>query len=195
LLFGKLSSIVNGQERKMFFRERQQIMICVVAGVVVCIFMLFWYLPLHRKIDAIRQTKTAQSLVIAKGAADSRQLLLMREQLLELQTRLTNYEANIPDKNTFGGFLGRLADLMNENDLKEQEITPGEEIKVDKFNCIPVTMRCKGKLTQIFKLYRQLQTLDRLVRIEQVKLSNDRNFSGQVSMETKAFIYYRAKVG
>ena len=179
----------------MFFRERQQITICVVAGVGVCVFMLFWYLPLHKKIKAIRQTKAAQSVVIAKGAADSRKLPLMKEQLLELQARLANYEANVPEQNTFGGFLGRIADLMNENNLTEQEITPGEEIKADKFNCIPVTMRCKGKLTQIFKLYRQLQRLDRLVRIELVKLSNDSDFSGQVSMETKAFIYYRAKTG
>ncbi len=179
----------------MFFRERQQITICVVAGVVVCVFMLFWYLPLRKKIKAIRQTKAAQSVVIAKGAADSRKLPLMNEQLLELQARLANYEANIPEQNTFGGFLGRIADLMNENNLTEQEITPGEEIKADKFNCIPVTMRCKGKLTQIFKLYRQLQRLDRLVRIELVKLSNDSDFRGQVSMETKAFIYYRAKTG
>ena len=170
-------------------------MICIVAGVVVCVFVLFWYLPLHKEIKAIRQAKAAQSLAIAKGDADSRQLPLMKEQLLGLRARLANYEANIPDKNTFGGFLGRIADLMNENKLKEQEITPGEEIKADKFNCIPVTMRCKGELAQIFKLYRQLQTLDRLVRIEQVRLSNDRSFSGQVSMETKAFIYYRAKVG
>ena len=179
----------------MFFRERQQITICVVAGVVACVFMLFWYLPLHRKIKAIRQTKAAQSLVIAKGAADSKKISIIKEQLLELQTRLANYEANIPEQNTFGDFLGRIADLMNENNLTEQEITPAGEIKSDKFNCIPVTMRCKGKLGQIFKLYRQLQRLDRLVRIELVKLSNDSDFNGQVSMETKAFIYYRANAG
>ena len=178
----------------MFFRERQQITICIVAGAVVCVFMLFWYLPLHKKMKAIKQAKAVQLLAIAKSAADSRQLPLMREQLLELQARLENYEVNIPEQNTFGGFLGRIADLMNENNLKEQEITPGEEIKADKFNCIPVTMRCKGKLVQIFQLYRQLQTLDRLVRIELVKLSNDSDFNGQVSMETKAFIYYRSKV-
>ena len=179
----------------MYFRERQQISICVVAGVVVCVFMLFWYLPLHKKMKAIRQAKAAQSLAIAKGAADSRQLPLIKEQLLELQARLGNYEANIPEQNTFGGFLGRIADLMNENNLTEQEITPGEEIKADKFNCIPVTMRCKGKLALVFKLYLQFMTLDGLFRIYLLNLSNYSDFSGQVSMETKAFIYYRAKVG
>ena len=179
----------------MFFRERQQLTICVVGGVIVCVFVLFWYLPLRKKMKAVNQAKTAQTLAIAKGAADSRQLPLLREQLLKLQTRLGNYQANIPEKNTFGVFLGSVTDLMNKNNLKEQEITPGEEVKAGQFNCIPVNIRCKGELSQIFKLYRQFQTLDRLIRIEQVKLSNDSGYKGQVSMETMAIIYYRAKVG
>ena len=119
----------------------------------------------------------------------------MKEQLLEMQAMLGNYEANIPEQNTFGGFLGGIADLMNENNLQEQEITPGREVKADQFNCIPVSIRCKGELAQIFKLFRQFQTLDRLIRIEQVKLSNDSGYKGQVSMETRAIIYYRVKVG
>ena len=179
----------------MFFRERQQLTICVVAGVIVCVFVLLWYLPLCKRMKAVNQAKTAQTLAIAKGAADSRQLPLLKEQLLKLQNKLGNYQANIPEKNTFGGFLGSVTDLMNENNLKEQEVTPGEEVKADQFNCIPVSIRCKGELAQIFMLYRQFETLDRLIRIEQVKLSNDGGYKGQVSMETKAIIYYRAKVG
>lgn len=161
----------------------------------MCVFLLFWYLPLHNQMNTIRQTQAAQALVIAKGAADSKQLPLLKEQLLQLQAKLGNYKTNIPEQNTFGGFLGRITDLMNQNNLKEQEVKPGEEVKTDKFNCIPVNIRCKGELTQIFRLFRQLRTLDRLIRIEQVKLSNDGDYKGQVSMETKAVIYYRAKVG
>ena len=179
----------------MFFRERQQLTICVVAGVIVCVFVLFGYLPLRNRMKVVNQAKIAQTLALAKGAADSRQLPLLKEQLLKLQNKLGNYKANIPEKNTFGGFLGSVTDLMNENNLKEQEVTPGEELKADQFNCIPVSIRCKGELAQLFKLYRQLQALDRLIRIEQVKLSNDSGYKGQVSMETKAIIYYRAKVG
>ncbi len=179
----------------MFFRERQQLTICVVAGVIVCVFVLFGYLPLCKRMKAVNQAKTAQTLAIAKGAADSKQLPLLKEQLLKMQAKLGNYKANIPEKNTFGGFLGSVTDLMNENNMKEQEITPGKEVKADQFNCIPVSICCKGELTQIFKLYRQLQTLDRLIRIEQVKLSNDSDYNGQVSMEARAIVYYRAKIG
>jgi Tfp pilus assembly protein PilO len=179
----------------MNFGQRQQIVICVVAGAIVCVFLLFWYLPLRNQMKAVRQTKAAQALTIAKGAADSKQLPVLNEQLLQLRAKLGDYEANIPAQNTFGAFLGIITDLMNQNNLQEQEVKPGDEVKADKFNCIPVNICCKGKLSQIFELYRGLQALDRLVRIEQVKLTNDNAYKGQVSMETKAVIYYRANVG
>lgn len=179
----------------MLFRERQQIMICIIAVVIVGVFVLNRYLPLRRRTKAIKQTIAAQTLAIAKGAADSKRMPLLKEQLLELQSKLGDYEANIPEQRALGAFLHKLADLMNEYNLKDQVIAPGEEVEADKFNCIPVNMQCKGKLAQIFEFYRRLQTLDRLIRIEQVKLSNDNDYNGQVSMETRAIIYYRAKIG
>jgi Tfp pilus assembly protein PilO len=144
---------------------------------------------------ALRQTKSAQTLTIAKGAADNKQLFLLKEKLSKLQHKLNNYEANIPVNSDIGVFLHTIANLMNKHSLGEQEIEPHKEIKADNINCIPVKMQCTGKLAQIFEFYRELQGLDRLVRIEQVKLSNDKDFSGQVSMEAKAIIYYRTKIG
>jgi Tfp pilus assembly protein PilO len=179
----------------MFFRERQQITICVVAGAILCVFVLFWYLPLRERTKAVKQTKATQTLAIAKGTADSKQLPLLREQLLKLQAELGDYEANIPEQRALGAFLHKIADLMNEHNLKEQVIAPGEEVEADKFNCIPLSMQCRGKLAQLSEFYRRLQALDRLVRIEQVKLSNDSSYNGELSMATEAVVYYRAKVG
>jgi Tfp pilus assembly protein PilO len=179
----------------MLLGKSQQIAICAVAGAIVCVFVLFWYLPLRKKMKTVRQAKAEQILTIARGMADAGQLDVLKEQVQKLQTELQDYEANIPDQRDLGAFLGRIADLMNEHSLREQVIEPGQEVVADKFNCIPVSMRCKGRLTQIFNFYGRLQALDRLVRIEQVKLSNETAYNGQVSMETKAVIYYRAKVG
>ncbi len=179
----------------MLFRERQQLTICVITGVIVGGFVLFRYLPLRSKMKAISQIKSAQALTIAKGAADNKQMLLLNEQLLELQRELENYDENIPEQSDIGVFMDKIADLMNEHNLGEQVIEPHKEIKAEKLNCIPVKMQCKGKLARIFEFYRLLQELDRLVRIEQVKLSNDSDFNGEISMEARAVIYYKAKVG
>ncbi|OHB77072.1 MAG: hypothetical protein A2Z25_20015 [Planctomycetes bacterium RBG_16_55_9] len=179
----------------MLFGRSQQIAICAVAGAIACVFVIFWYLPLRKKMGMARQAKADQVLTNARGAADAEQLPVLEEQLQKLRIELQDYEAKIPDQRDFGAFLGRITDLMNEHSLKEQIIEPGEAVEADRFNCIPVNMRCKGRLRQIYEFYGRLQALDRLVRIEQVKLSNDAGYSGQVSMETKAVIYYRAGMG
>lgn len=175
----------------MLFGRSQQIAICAIAGASVCVFVVFWYLPLRKKMATVKQAKAEQMLAIAKGTADAQQLPILEKQLRELRNELDDYEAKIPDQRDFGSFFGQITDLMNQLSLKEQNIEPGETVVADTFNCIPVSMRCKGRLTQLFNFYNCLQALDRLVRIEQVKLSNDADYSGQVSMETKAVIYYR----
>lgn len=179
----------------MLFRERRQIAICVAAAVMVCGFVLFRYLPLQRKTKFLRQAYAAQMLAISKASAESQQIPTIREQLLQLQTAVGNYERQIPAQRELGEFLQRIANLMNERNLQGQLIQPGKEIKAGELNCIPVNMQCKGRLSQIFEFYRRVQGLDRLVRIEHVKLVNDGDFGGEVIMQINAVIYYRAEVG
>lgn len=173
------------------FRERQQIMIYVTTGAMVIGFVLLRYLPLRKRIEVVESRLAGARSVVAEASARRGQLPALKEQLLKLGKAVGNYEVNIPAQRALGEFLHRIADLMNEHNLKEQLIQPGKEIEADVLNCIPVNMQCKGGLAQIFEFYKSLQELDRLVRIEQMKLENDSDFSGDVSMRTKVFIYYR----
>lgn len=178
----------------MVWWSRQQITIFAIGAGLVCVFVVFWYLPLRRETNAIKQAKTERAMAITKGTTNARRLPLVEEQLRTLQRQFGGCEASIPEQRSLGEFLQRIADLMKEHNLKNEVVTPGDEIEADKFNCIPVSMQCKGELAQISKFYSRLQNLNRLVRIEQVKLTNDENYSGHVTMETEAVIYYRAKV-
>ena len=175
----------------MLFQERQQIVICVLAGAIAGGFLLFRYLPLQKTANAVEQMKAAQTFAIVKESAESEQLPVLEEQLLKLQAKVANYEANIPVQRDLGGFLRKVADLMNEHNLKEQVVETGKEIQTEGLNCIPIDMQCKGRLAQVFEFFKQLQALDRLVRIEKVELVNDGDFGGEVSMKTKVVIYYR----
>jgi len=178
---------------EMFFRERQQITIFVIAAAIVGGFVLFRYQPLQRRIKAVKDARVAQTLVITKSQAESNQLPSLKQQLLKLQQAVGNYDANVPLQRALGGFLQKIADLMNEHNLGEQVVTPGEEIKSGELNCIPLAIQGKGKLAKIFEFYKRLQSLDRLVRIEQVKLENDSDFNGEVKMQTRAVVYYRTE--
>jgi len=177
---------------KMFIRDKQQITIIVITAAIISGFVLFRYLPLRKASNAIKDAKSAQMLTITKGQAENKQLPVLKEQLAKLQQEVAKFGANIPMQRALGEFLQRIAEMMNEHNLKEQVVAPGEEIKVSELSCIPIEMHCSGGLAQIFEFYKRLQGLDRLVRIEQVKLeSRQVGIGGEVSMHTKAVIYYR----
>ncbi len=180
---------------KVLFRERQQTVICIVAGAMVGGFVLFRYLPLQKRIKAVEQRRAEQALVIAKASAESEQLPALEERLLKLRSTVGNYGRQVPEDRNLGGFLHGIADLMNKHNLREQLIQPGKETEAAELNCIPVNVQCRGRLKRIFEFYKSLQGLDRLVRIEQVKLTNDSDFTGEVKVQTKAVIYYRAQAG
>ncbi len=174
------------------FRERKQIVICIVAAVTIVGFVLFSYLPLRKKMRALSQDRILQQSAISKASDQRQQMPQLKQRLLELQKIVENYQAGIPAQRDLGGFLQKIADLMNQQMLSHQFVEHGTESKISALNGIPVNMRCKGKLKQLFEFYRQLQQIDRQVRIRQVELINDADFGGEVSMQTKAIIYYQS---
>jgi len=179
----------------MIFRERKQILIIAAAVVMTGGFLLFRYLPLRGRMKEMEQLRAIQSASVTQQVIESGQLPILRKQLADLKATVGNYDARVPLSRSLGEFLQKVAGLMNEHNLVEQEIGPGTDVKSDGLNGVPVSIRCKGSLEQIFEFYGSLQSLDRLVRIERVQLVNDKNFSGQVKMEAETVIYYRTNKG
>ena len=154
-------------------------------------FVLFRYLPLRERMATVKLTKAAERKAVNEEATQDRLLPVLEEQARDLSESIGDYEAKIPLERELGAFLGRITDLMNEHNLKEQVVTPGGEVKSGELNCIPVDIQCRGNLAEMFEFFKGLQSLERLVRIEQIKLSNDADFSGEVRLETRAVIYYQ----
>jgi Tfp pilus assembly protein PilO len=176
------------------FKEKQkQIAIYIIAVALIGCFIFLRYLPLRKKVSNLEQLKDTQIMAIIKSQEQYQQLPQLQAQLLKLQQEISHYDLQIPPRRQLGEFLQRGMELMSQYNLKEQVIQPGEEIKIEKLNCIPITMQCKGKLSQIFEFYKSLQQIDRLVRIEQVKLTRTDNSGDEVIMDARAVIYYRSQ--
>jgi Tfp pilus assembly protein PilO len=171
--------------------KRKQVLVLIVTVMLVADFVLFGYLPSRRRMKSVKQAKTKQMQIIAKASSESRQLPDLKQQLQKLQNTVADFKLNVPTQRDIGIFLQQIVNLMTECDLTEQLVAPGKELKADGLNCIPVDMKCKGKLAQIFRFYQRLQKSGRLVRIERIKLTNDTNLTGDVTMQTQAVIYYR----
>ena len=173
--------------------KKHQILICAVTAVMVGAFFLLRYLPWQRRIRTVRDQIDARESVISKWTTTNEQIEQLQKELLSLRSRVGNYEARIPNHRDLGAFLQKMANLMDRFNLAEQKVQPGQEVEGKEFNCVPVSIKCKGRLQQIFNFLKSLQSLDRLVRIEKLSLVNESDFGGEVSMETKTVIYYSSQ--
>jgi Tfp pilus assembly protein PilO len=192
LLVELYSAGLIGKSKELFL-EKKQILIFVVAIAGFGGFVLFRYIPMSRNISAVKTARAEQNLMVSKGISDQEQMQIFSDQLRRLQDKLVNYDAGIPKQKDLGRFLKTIAELMNGYNLKEQAIQPLDEIEADELICIPVSLGCKGKLTEIFGFFKKLQTLDRKIRIQHVKLTNGNDFSGELKMDTEIVIYYKPR--
>ena len=176
----------------MKFLQRQQIIIIVLAGSIITALVTFLYYPLARQTKAVQQADAAQASAAAKADARKRQLPVLRKKTEALARELQDFDKRLPTSREFAVLWQQIADVMNEHDLKDQLVQPGNEIQGPQLNCIPISIRCTGRSGQIFEFLKSLQKFERVIRVENFRLENDRDFTGWLKMDTEANVYYRS---
>lgn len=191
----------------MGFFQRRQLIVLAAAGVGFLAFLLLRYVPLQKCKAAVKQAKLARQLDVARTQTESEQLPQLRRQLKKLRASAGSFQAKVPSGRCYGLFLERITGLMNRCHLQDQSVQPRREVAISigtqsqqLINCIPVNIRCSGRLRQIFEFFKLLQQLDREIRIARVELTNrdylhkDPRLDGsEVNMETEVCIYYTAQ--
>ena len=100
---------MNKEKEEMLFRERQQILICIVAVVMIAGFVLCRYLPLQKKREILELAEASQELAVTRALSQQRKLPALKEQLLKLQSDVGNYELSVPADRSLGEFLHKIA--------------------------------------------------------------------------------------
>jgi Tfp pilus assembly protein PilO len=174
--------------------HKQQVWLYVV-GVLFCAdFVFYGYMPSHKRLRSLREAEVQQERMIQMAAAQGEELPSLRTRLKNTQEIVAHYDSYVPQDASQAVFLQEIARVMTGHSLTDQVVVPGKEADSGGIRCISVRVNCKGSLKDIFGLFHDLQGMDRLVRIERVLLQNDRDFTGQVSMETEAVIFYQPQV-
>jgi Tfp pilus assembly protein PilO len=171
--------------------SRKQSTIIVTAIAMVAVFFGGLYLPLTRKLAAIKAEQRQFTTEAAQTSNNANRLPALSDQLNKMRAKVGNFSSHIPPSRQLGEFLQTVAKIMNEQKLQKQLVQPGLVIKTKDIGCIPVDIQCEGSLRQVFGLLRSLEDVDRAIRFETVELTTDQTFSGMVNLHSKAYIYYK----
>ena len=171
--------------------DKQQVIIIVLAVVVAGGFGLLRYVPIVRQKQSIVEKMETQNAVMQRVATDTARVPELERQRDQLQGQMVSFTKKVPNGRNFAQLWKQIADLMNACQLSEQSIQPGQELKSDRLCSIPLTIECKGTLDQMYDFFQSLENIDRLIRIEELKLENDADFSAFVTLYAKANVYYQ----
>jgi len=187
----------------MGFLRKRRFIILAVIGAGFLAFVLLRYVPLQRCRAAVKQAQLSGQLDLARRQAESAQLPELREQIEKLGAKVGGFEVKVPSARNYGSFLEQVTELMDSYRLKGQSVQPGSEteifVKDQKVMCIPISIKCSGKLKDIFEFFQSLQVLDRKIRIGRVELGNSNKLNKEpaarepeVSLDMQICIYYMA---
>ncbi len=118
----------------------------------------------------------------------------LRTQADDLRVKLADYDRKIPPDRQFADLWQRMAEIMNRHNLQDQNVQPGAETTCKIVGCIPIAIQCSGTLDQIFEFLKSLADFQRLIRIDELQLQNDADYSGRIKLNAAAKVYYQPAV-
>jgi Tfp pilus assembly protein PilO len=116
---------------------------------------------------------------------------IIGEEMKQLRLELGQYYDKIPRNRDFAPLWEQIAATMKSLNLKDQLIQPDKEVLGSEINSISITIKCSGSFSQLFEFFKLLDDFERVVRIEQIKLTNSLTDTGQVTMVARAKVYYQ----
>jgi Tfp pilus assembly protein PilO len=171
--------------------EKKQIVMSVAVVTLAAAFVFFQYLPLDRK---AKKLKAANMGLLTDSTITSARIEALPElykEIEKIKEQVGNFDAKIPADRSHGLFLQDLTSVMQKHGLGELVVQPGTETGTLGLSQIPVNIRCKGKLEQIFEFFKSLENFERIIQIEGISLAADNTFDGTVTMQAKVNIFYR----
>ncbi len=172
--------------------EKQQI---VIIGVVVAIvggFLVLECFPLQKKIRTLRAARLEQSMFSTKTAMNLQQMPILQKHLEDIEQTVDKITLKVPESPDLGPLLRQLASVMNKYKLRKQLIQPGTEQWVNQLCRIPLDVQCNGGLREIYKFFKAIEKLDRIIRIESVRLTSNTTLRGNIALSIQASVYYES---
>lgn len=171
--------------------DKRKIWIAASAMMGFVLLVVFGYVPIVWQKYVIQQTLERQSLTIEQVRECSMLLPAVEEKVARLRPVGEKAVKKIPENQQFASLWQEIAELMSRHSLKDQQVKPGQESQEGSVRSVDLEIQCTGQLSDVFDFIGDLEKMDRLVRIEQMDLTNDKDYSGMLTLSAKAKVFYR----
>lgn len=172
----------------MKLRSEQAVTVVATLG-VVCLFVFAIHLPQRRHLKQLEQDFRKQEENLSRAKEEYSQLAGLHKRVTTLRTVVNHLYKRMPAKGEFGSSLERIVAGLNSAKLITEEISPQSPVSEDKFSELPINIHFKGSFENICTFLAGLENLDRLVRIEDLRLEGDTSPSPVIKAKMVLNVY------
>ena len=169
----------------------------VVSGLAVFGFWKFYVQEMQADIDARRTRLTALRADITRGVATARRLPQFQSEVSELERRLENLRAVLPEQKDVADILRRVQGLATQSSLTIQRFTPQEPKQEALYAARPFKLRAEGTYHNLGLFFDRISKFPRIINVGDIVIKPRQIQDATASIEAECvattFVLQEAK--
>jgi type IV pilus assembly protein PilO len=144
----------------------------VVAGLAVFGFWKFYVVDLQAEIAARQTRVTALQADIERGRATARRLPQFQEEVTELERRLDNLRAVLPEEKDVADILRRVQGLATQSNLNIQRFTPQPMQQEALYAALPFRLSAEGTFHDLGFFFDRISKFPRIINVGEITIKS-----------------------
>jgi type IV pilus assembly protein PilO len=169
----------------------------VVSGLAVFGFWKFYVSEMQADIDARQTRLTALKADVAKGVATARRLPQFQSEVAELERRLENLRAVLPEQKDVADILRRVQGLATQSSLTIQRFTPQDPKQEALYAALPFKLRAEGTYHNLGLFFDRISKFPRIINVGDIVIKphqqQDPNSSIEAECVATTFVLQESK--
>jgi type IV pilus assembly protein PilO len=142
----------------------------VVSGLAVFGFWKFYVTELQADIEARQTRLTALRQDVAKGVATARRLPEFQAQVTELERKLENLRAVLPEQKDVADILRRVQGLATQSSLYIQRFTPQDQKQQTLYAELPYKLQAEGTFHNLGYFFDRVSKFPRIINVGEITI-------------------------
>jgi Tfp pilus assembly protein PilO len=144
----------------------------VVAGLAVFGFWKFYVVDLQAEIAARQTRVTALQADVERGRATARRLPQFQEEVTELERRLDNLRAVLPEQKDVADILRRVQGLATQSNLNIQRFTPQPMQQEALYAALPFRLSAAGTFHDLGFFFDRISKFPRIINVGEITIKS-----------------------
>ena len=156
-----------------------------VSGLAVFGFWKFYVSDAQADINARQTRLTSLRADIAKGVATARRLPQFQSEVAELERRLENLRAVLPEQKDVADILRRVQGLATQSSLTLQRFTPQPPKQETLYAALPFKLRAEGTYDNLGQFFDRISKFPRIINVGEISIKAKQPAEPGASIETE----------